>query len=142
MDDTFQEDSAAAEGKTSPLETARDLGRLLGEHRGGDVAVLDLRSLKAWTDFFVIATAGSDVHLQGLERHVDEFVRDRGLEILHRSRRPESGDEWRLLDLGPLVVHLMSARARAFYELEWLWSAAPLVYREKGPAPEPGLQPS
>jgi ribosome-associated protein len=121
-------------------ETALALGSLLREHKGGDVQVLDLRELNAWTDFFVIATVTSGAHLGGLERHVKEFSRDQGIEIQRRSRKPraESGsspvDEWCLIDLGPIVVHLMTPQARSFYELERLWSAAPLIgIPEKNP---------
>jgi ribosome-associated protein len=53
------------------------------------------------------------------------------LDVLHRSRRPETEDEWCLLDLGGIVVHLMTAKTRAFYELERLWSAASIVYSSK-----------
>ncbi|MCL2127569.1 MAG: RsfS/YbeB/iojap family protein [Treponema sp.] len=115
------------------------LGELLHEHKGADVLTLDLRELGAWTDFFVIATASSDAHMDGMERHIKEFCRERGLEILRRSRKPplpkKTGygdespaagirDEWRIMDLGPIVIHLMSRRARAFYDLERLYSMA------------------
>ena len=115
------------------------LGDLLREHNGTDVVVLDLRlgessESAAWTDFFVIATATSSTHLKGLERHIKEFVREREVEILHRSRKPKANaeqhyDEWCLLDLGAIVIHLMSAKVRSFFELERLWSAAPLIYQ-------------
>ena len=108
---------------------AIDLGKLMEDHRGADVVVMDMRELNFWTDFFVIATVTSNTHLMGLERHIKDFVRENGLEILHRSRRPKSDDEWRLLDLGGIVVHLMTTRVRSFFELERLWSAAPLVYQ-------------
>jgi len=104
------------------------LGDMLRDHRGADVLVMDLRKMGAWTDFFVIATASSDTHMNGLERHVGEFCRERGLEILRRSGRPKGAhghappDEWRIIDLGSTVIHLMSARARAFYDLERLYS--------------------
>jgi ribosome-associated protein len=105
---------------------AEAVGDLLREHRGIDVAVLDLREMNGWTDFFVIATAASITHLQGLERHIKEFCREQGLEILRRSRKPDAADdEWCLIDLGSTVVHLMSGRARAFYELERLWVSVP-----------------
>ena len=120
---------------------ALELGKLLEEHNGAEVVVMDMRPLNFWTDFFVIATVTSDTHLLGLERHIKNFVRQEGLEILHRSRKPQKdgelhsaelrSDEWRLLDLGDIVVHLMTAQTRSFFELERLWSAAPLIY----PAP-------
>ena len=113
--------------------TALALGDLLREHKGDEVTVLDLRPMNAWTDFFVIATAASSAHLQGLERHIREFCRERDLEILRRSRRPDKADdEWCLIDLGPTVIHLMSRRARAFYELVRLYAqAAPLPHSSK-----------
>jgi ribosome-associated protein len=113
------------------LREAVELGELLSSSRGGDVVVLDMRNLNFWTDFFVIATATSNVHLSGMERHVKEYAQERGLDILRRSRKTETEDEWRLLDLGGIVIHLMNAKTRTFYELERLWSAASIVYSSK-----------
>ena len=110
-------------------DQAVELGKLLADHHGADVVVMDMRNLNFWTDFFVITTVTSNTHLMGLERHIKDFVRDNGLEILHRSRRPKIDDEWCLLDLGGIVVHLMTARVRSFFELERLWSAASLIYQ-------------
>ena len=124
MDDMLQNDALHA----------RDLGKLLDDHHGAEVVVMDMRSLGFWTDFFVIATVTSNTHLMGLERHVKNFVQERDLEILRRSRRPETNEElrseeWCILDLGPIVVHLMSTKARSFFELERLWGAASLVFQ-------------
>ena len=133
MDDMLQ--------NNSDMLLARELGKLLDDHRGMEVVVMDMRSLNFWTDFFIIATVTSDTHLMGLERHVKEFVHEKGLDILRRSRRPKKNveqsstelrsDEWRLLDLGGIVIHLMTARTRSFFELERLWSAAPLIYQSE-----------
>jgi len=134
MDDTLPT-------KTVLLNKAVEMGKLLDDHRGLDVVVMDMRDLNFWTDFFIIATVTSDTHLFGLERHIKDFVRENGLEILHRSRKPEgdakfsadASEEWRLLDLGSIVIHLMTERMRSFFELERLWSAAPVVYRTQSP---------
>jgi ribosome-associated protein len=115
-------------------ETAILIGKLLQEHKAGEVVVLDLRELSSWTDFFVIAGATSNTHLQALERHVKEFAQERGIEILRKSQRPHlpqsdslSADEWRLIDMGTAVVHLLTDNARSFYELERLWGSAKIV---------------
>jgi ribosome-associated protein len=130
MDATFPADKRHT-GGGDPRDAVFALGSLLRDHRALDVVALDLRECNSWTDFFVIATATSSSHLEGLERHIKDFCRDRGLEILRRSPRPrgEAEDDWRVTDLGPVVIHLMSLRARDFYELERLWSAAPVVFR-------------
>jgi ribosome-associated protein len=89
-----------------------------------------MRSLNFWTDFFVIATVTSSTHLSGLERHIKDYSRKAGIEP-RRSRKPDIEDEWCLIDLGNIVVHLMTGRSRSFYELERLWSSAPVIYSSK-----------
>jgi ribosome-associated protein len=113
------------------LKTASSLGDLLREHNGQDVLVMDLRGINNWTDFFIIATATSKAHMDGLERHVKDYCRGKKIEIFGNSHKKlaasggsesVSEDEWRLIDLGSFVVHLMNKHARDFYELERLWS--------------------
>ncbi|MDR2068745.1 MAG: ribosome silencing factor [Spirochaetaceae bacterium] len=119
MDDTLPMDNKAA---------ALALGGLLREHKGGDVVVMDLRPLHMWTDFFVIATVSSRTHLQGLERYIREFAHQHGLDIHRGSHKRSFDDEWNLIDMGNIVIHLMTVNSRAFYELERLWSAAEILY--------------
>ena len=108
---------------------AKELGQLLAEHKGMNVAVLDLRGLNTWTDFFIISTVTSITHLKGLQRHVKDFTSERGIEIIRRQRKIASDDEWNLMDLGPMVIHLMTEKSRAFYDLERLWSGGSLIWR-------------
>ena len=114
--------------------------KLLEEHKGGNVAALDLRELHLWTDFFIIATVSSSTHLQGLLRHIKEHADEQGLAIQHSSRKERSTANdsphavngshsgWNLVDMGTVVIHLMTAQSRDFYELEELWSSAGQVY--------------
>jgi ribosome-associated protein len=102
------------------LETAKPLAELLQEHNGQDVCLLDIRGINDWADFFIIATISSRTHMDGLERHIKDFCRERGIEIFGVSPK-STDDEWRLIDLGAIIIHLMNSRARDFYELEKLW---------------------
>ena len=131
MEDTLQ-NKHATQSMAAIHSLAVELGKLLDDHRGGEVVVMDMRELNFWTDFFIIATVTSSTHSIGLEKHIKEFVRERELEILHRSRKPKEDDEWCLIDLGGIVIHLMTEKARSFFELERLWSAASFIYKGDG----------
>ncbi|MDR0486652.1 MAG: ribosome silencing factor [Treponema sp.] len=118
------------ETDASVSAAAEALGELLREHKGQNVSVLDLREMITWTDFFVIATVSSNTHMDGLERHIKDFCYENDISILGKSQKNETGDdEWRLLDLGQIVIHLMSGSARDFYELEKLWTKIPVPHR-------------
>jgi ribosome-associated protein len=124
-------DSAAIADRAAMAEA---MGELLREHKGGDISVLDLREINTWTDFFVIATVSSNAHMDGLERHIKEFCQEKEIEILGKSRKPQTNDdEWRLIDLGWMVIHLMSRSIRDFYELERLWVAIPASRQNRTP---------
>jgi ribosome-associated protein len=105
---------------TGVFQFVKPLAELLQEHNGQDVSLLDLRSINNWTDFFIIATVTSKAHMDGLERHIKDFCRRTGIEILGTSPK-SADDEWRLIDLGTAIIHLMNSHAREFYELERLW---------------------
>ncbi|MDR2445266.1 MAG: ribosome silencing factor [Spirochaetaceae bacterium] len=130
MDDTHKVDTnnEAVAGKgiaanaAAEQALALELGKLLDEHKGGDVVVIDLRPLSMWTDFFVIATAASSAHLSGLQRQIKEFATKNKLSILHGQKKAAQGDGWDVCDLGFVVVHIMTETSRSFYELENLWS--------------------
>ena len=103
------------------LRETEALSEVLREHKGQETCVLDLRKINNWTDFFIIATASSKTHLDGLERHIIDHCRQNKIEVMGRSRK-NSDEEWRIIDLGPIIIHLMTSEARAFYELERLWN--------------------
>jgi ribosome-associated protein len=105
------------------------IGRLVAEHRGGDVALLDVAAQSGWTDWFVIATATSVAQLRGLARFIDEYAQEAGIQMRGGTSIPDE-EEWVLLDLGDIVVHLMTERARTFYELERLWFQAEVTRLE------------
>ena len=109
---------------------SESLGKLLKDHRGEDVSVLDLRGINNWTDFFIIATITSRTHMEGIEKHIKEFCRENNLDISGSSRK-NTDDEWRLIDLGWAVIHLMNKNAREFYDLERLWRPVNKEKREE-----------
>ncbi|MFW5742022.1 MAG: ribosome silencing factor [Spirochaetota bacterium] len=109
--------------RTQVLEVAR----LLDDAQARDPVALDVTGSCAFADYFVIATVNSQGHLRGLILQLDELFRSLDLEPLHpRKRDTEIG--WVLIDVGFVVIHLMTEELREFYELERLWFGANEIY--------------
>jgi ribosome-associated protein len=82
---------------------------------------LDLSGLCSFTDNFLICTGTSTRHNQTIADSVEERLKKQGVRPLHIEGRAEG--EWILMDYVDFVVHIFSARAREFYDLERLWRA-------------------
>ena len=108
-------------------EKAIEIARLMEDGKGNDVTLLDISGLNSWTDYFVIVTVNSSAHWQGLYKQIKEYIKENDIEIHVTNRKSPDGDDWNLIDLGAIVVHLMSESARSFYDLEKLWHAGKTI---------------
>lgn len=112
-------------------EKAIEIAKLMIDGKGKDVTLLDISGLNSWTDYFVIVTVNSSTHWQGLYKQVKEYIKENDLEIHLTNKRSPDGDDWNLIDLGSIVVHLMSEQARQFYDLEKLWHSGRVIEIEE-----------
>ena len=90
-----------------------------------DIQVLDLREVTSFADFFVVCTGSNPKQIQAICEEI-------GLQLDQRGERPVSVEgfknaEWVLADYGDYLVHVFSAKARAYYDLERLWRHAKVV---------------
>ncbi len=108
-------------------EKAKEIAKLMEDGKGNDVVVLDISQLNSWTDYFIIVTVNSSTHWQGLYKQVKDYIKQNDLEVHLTNKKSPDGDDWNLIDLGSIVIHLMSEQARAFYDLEKLWHAGTVI---------------
>lgn len=101
------------------------------DRKARDIVALDTRGLTDATDFFIVASGTSDAHVRGIADGVLTRLGEIGIEAHHVEGLPSG--RWVLLDFVDFVVHVFHPEARAFYQLERLWSDAP----ELGYAPRP-----
>ena len=90
------------------------------DRRGRDVVVLDVAALTDVTDYMVLVTGTSRRHVRALVDAVHDAAKRRAVQII--GVEGANIGEWVLLDLADVVVHVMQAETRAFYDLERLWS--------------------
>jgi ribosome-associated protein len=99
--------------------------RAAADKQGDRIVVLDVRELIVITDYFVIASAGSERHARTIVEEVERSLRGLGVKPLRREG--ESEGIWVLLDYVDVVVHVFREEERDFYDLERLWRDAPTV---------------
>ena len=98
----------------------KKLANMIDQKKGENIVIFDLRDLSPITDYFVISTGLSDVHVKTIAEYIIE----------HESPQHVEGFEaasWVLLDFIDVIVHVFSADAREFYGLERLWGDAPVL---------------
>jgi ribosome-associated protein len=107
--------------RNSPLEKL--VLTALDDMKAVNVKLLDVRGLTDITDAMIVASGNSDRHVRAIAENVLQKAREAG-------RRPlgvegTRDNEWVLVDLQDVLVHVMLPRVREFYAIEQLWESAP-----------------
>ena len=97
------------------------------EKKGEEIVSLDLRKIpEAVADFFIICQAGNTTQLKAIADSVEDEVKNQCGErpFKHEGRQAL---QWILIDYVNIVVHIMLPEPRKFYQLEEMWSDAPVM---------------
>ena len=94
----------------------------LEDVKAQDIQVIDVRDKHSITDFMIIATGTSNRQIGAMLDKIREAVKALGVKPLGEEGKGDS--DWVLLDMDDVIVHMMTASARQFYDLERLWAGA------------------
>ena len=98
------------------------------ERKAEDVIGLDVSEISSFTDTFIIATGTSDRHVRSVADSIEA--------ALKANSEPPMGIEgtdegrWVLIDCDDAIVHIFQREIRDHYDLERLWSDAPVLELE------------
>ena len=94
----------------------------LEDKKSVDAVLLDVHGRTLMTDYFIITTGTSKIHVRALADAVTEKLADNGI----KNKRVAGYEDatWILLDYGDVVVHIQSPEQREFYKLEAYWTGA------------------
>jgi ribosome-associated protein len=90
-----------------------------------DVVALDLRELSSVADAFVVCTGRSDRQVRAIAEAIEKAAKAAGVPPLGVEGQTEG--RWVLIDLDDVIVHVFQPEARAYYDIERLWSDAPRI---------------
>ena len=105
----------------------------LEDVKAQDIRVFNTQELTGLFDRVVIATATSNRQTRALAKSVEDKAKEIGLTVI-AIEGLETG-EWVLVDLGDIVVHIMQAAIRQYYNLEEIWGGKLVRMKIAGQAP-------
>lgn len=108
--------------RKSPEEVLEIVLQSADDRQAEDIVALDVRGVSILSDYFVIMNGTSSRQIRAI---MNGIVRDSEKEDI-TIKRVEGADSenWILIDLVDVIVHVFSEEDREFYDLEKLWSDA------------------
>ena len=106
-----------------PEELAKAISILALSKKAQEIRILDLRGLTDITDFFVICSGDSDLHIKAIADAIMEGTKELQAKVWHIEGYKALS--WVLLDYINVVAHIFRPETRERYALEKLWGDAP-----------------
>ena len=101
-------------------EQIKVVENVIDDLKGVDIVTLNIMKQSDDMEAIVIATGRSIQHVRSIANNVSIEAKRLNMPILGTEGTEFS--EWALVDLGEVVVHIMTEKTRDFYKLEKLWS--------------------
>jgi len=114
------DEGAEARAKEAAIEIARSLH----DDKCDDVMILDVRQRSQVTDYLVIATGTSSTQMRSAAHNAAKLAKKDGFSPL-TDNLGDRDQNWIVIDLVDLVIHVFDANSRVYYDLEMLWGDAP-----------------
>jgi ribosome-associated protein len=93
---------------------------LLEDKKAEDIRCIDVHEHTTVTNHMIVATCQSKPQIKALASYITELAKKQGITIL--GVEGDENNEWVLVDLGNIILHLMLPDIRQYYDLEKLWS--------------------
>ena len=105
--------------------------KAIQEKKGEKIVSLDLRKIdEAVADFFIVCEATTSTQIKGIADHIQDQLKQECNESPFKHEGYQHA-KWILVDYINVVVHVMQPETRRFYQLEELWSDAPVLEHDE-----------
>jgi ribosome-associated protein len=108
-----------------PQNIAMACAWILGNLKGVNLRVLDVKGMSSLTDFFIIGSAQNATQAKSMAQEISFQLRRNNIECI--SQEGADGGEWILLDFGDVIVHVFQELSRDYFAIEEVWKDAKMV---------------
>lgn len=99
-----------------PLNVAMASAWCLGNLKGVNLKILDIKKTSSLSDYFVLASATNFTQAKSMADVVTVQMKSRGFEPI--SREGMNDADWILIDFGDVIVHIFHEASRDVYDFE------------------------
>ncbi|XP_004502322.1 protein Iojap-related, mitochondrial [Cicer arietinum] len=103
----------------------QEIEKVLTDVKADDVKVIPVPEHCDWADYMVLATGRSTWHVKNIAQALiyKAKQKQKGVErMMLPSVEGSEGGKWIVIDSGKVIVHALDEKARAYYNLENLWT--------------------
>ena len=104
---------------TSVSNIKKNVLSALEEIKAFDIVSIDIRKQTSIADYIIIASANSSRQAKALADNIKDEMQKINISLI--GMEGGSGSEWVLVDLGDIIIHIMTPTIRAHYNLEEIW---------------------
>ena len=104
---------------TSISNIKKNVLSALEDIKAFDIVSIDIRKQKSIADYIIIASANSSRQAKALADNIKEKMQKINIPLI--GIEGGSGSEWVLVDLGDIIIHIMTPTSRVHFNLEELW---------------------
>ena len=101
-------------------EQIKVVENVIDDLKGENVVTINVMKQSDDMEAIIIATGKSIQHARGIANNVS--IEAKRLNMMVLGTEGAEFSEWILVDLGEVVVHIMTEKTREFYKLEKLWT--------------------
>ncbi len=102
------------------IDIKNNIEKILDNNKAENIKSINLKNKSYIADYMIIASGNSSRHLQALSEILVSELKKIGVGEFNIEGR-ESND-WKLVDINDIIIHIFHPEKREFYDLEKMWS--------------------
>lgn len=108
-----------------PLNMAMASAWILGNLKALNLKILDVSTQSSLADYFIIGSATNPVQAAAMAEEITYQLKQHGMQT--KSVEGKNGEDWLLVDLGDILVHIFQDNSREIYNLDAVWDKAEII---------------